>query len=242
MAPEIPEIRRDKDLTAQEYSYLRLRNAIIIGAIPPGTALTVRGLATELETSQTPIREAVRRLSSENAIEVLGNRRLWVPEMTSGRFEELVKLRIVLECHGAERALPYVSAVAVDELTAIDRHMDAAVAAHDHDALTVLNHEFHRALYTLNPDQAVMPLIESVWLQLGPFQRQVIRNVEAYYEVDHHKEVLGALHTRNLSALVRAVESDIRDGILVSGRQLLASTNDPAKALASGSFRLPTGA
>src|SRR5699024_6978978 len=98
-------------------------------------------------------------------IEVLGNRRLRIPEMTPGRFEELVRLRILLECHAAERALPYVSAVAVQGLEVVDTQMDQALAHHDHDALTMLNHEFHRMLYMLNPDQAVMPLIESIWLQ-----------------------------------------------------------------------------
>lgn len=222
MASAIPSIMRDNDLTAQEYSYLRLRNAIATGALAPGTALTVRGLATEMETSQTPVREAVRRLSSENAIEVLGNRRLRVPEMTPGRFEELVALRIVLECHAARRALPYVSAVVVGHLTSIDGQMDAAIARHDLDALTILNQDFHRALYMLNPDQAVMPLIESIWLQLGPFQRQVIRNVESYYGVDRHKQMLAALHRRDLPTLIEAVESDIRDGILRAGREVLA--------------------
>lgn len=222
MASDIPEIDRSNELTAQEYSYQRLRNAIATGALAPGTALTVRGLAAALDISQTPIREAVRRLSSENAIEVLGNRRLRVPQMTPGRFEELVALRIVLEAHAARRALPYVSAVAVDDLTALDERMDTAIARHDLDALTILNQDFHRALYTLNPDQAVMPLIESIWLQLGPFQRQIIRNVETYYGVDRHKQMLDALHRRDLPALTAAVESDIRDGILRSGREVLA--------------------
>ena len=47
--------------------------------------------------------EALRRLSSENAIRVLGNRRLRVPEMTAGRFEELVQLRITLTCMSTGR-------------------------------------------------------------------------------------------------------------------------------------------
>lgn len=235
MASEIPEISRNEGLTAQEYAYLRLRNAIITGALAPGTALTVRGLATALETSQTPIREAIRRLSSENAIEVLGNRRLRIPEMTPGRFEELVRLRILLECHATKRALPYVSAMAVMGLEVVDERMDQALARHDHDALTILNHEFHRALYTLNPDQAVMPLIESIWLQLGPFQRQAIRNVKTYYEIDHHKQILTALHDRDQAALVSAVENDIRDGILDPGRKLLGETcGDTIPFLAAG--------
>jgi hypothetical protein len=66
-------------MTTQEYAYLRLRNAVMVGALPPGTGLTFRGLAEQLSLSPTPIREALRRLSSENAIKVLGNRRLRVP-------------------------------------------------------------------------------------------------------------------------------------------------------------------
>ena len=62
----------------------------------------------------------MRRLSTENAIEVLGNRRLRIPEMTLGRFEELVQLRIVLEIHAAERAVPYISDIIIENLRDLD--------------------------------------------------------------------------------------------------------------------------
>ena len=45
--PELPEIPRSAMMTTQEYAYLRLRNAVMIGALPPGTALTFRGLAEQ---------------------------------------------------------------------------------------------------------------------------------------------------------------------------------------------------
>ena len=43
--PEIPEIPGG---TTQEYVYERLRNAIMLGAITPGTSLTMRGIAERL--------------------------------------------------------------------------------------------------------------------------------------------------------------------------------------------------
>jgi DNA-binding GntR family transcriptional regulator len=225
MTWSIPEIPRPDDQTTQEYAYSRLRHAIMTGTLTPGTALTVRGLVTKLGLSQTPIREAIRRLSSERAIEVLGNRRLKIPEMTAGRFEELVSLRIVLEVHAAERALPYVSDVKIKELEDMDGRMDESFADGDLELLTLQNQEFHRFLYRLNPDQAVVPLIESIWLQLGPFQRQIIRNVENYYVVDRHKQMLSALRNRDMVALAKAVEGDIRDGSVRLGRQMLRRTN-----------------
>jgi len=220
-ASAIPEFTGDHGTTTQEYAYSRLRNAIIVGAFAPGTALTIRGLAQELNLSPTPIREAVRRLSSENAIQVLGNRRLRVPDMSLGRFEELVHLRISLETHAAERAFPYISTVIIEKMRALDDQMDVALAAGDLDALTRINQAFHKDLYGLNPHQAVMPMIESLWLQLGPFQRQVIKTIKVSAMIDRHKEMLAAMEARDVTALCSALESDIRDGSIRLGRAIL---------------------
>lgn len=219
---DLPDLPREGFVTAQDYVYARLRNAIMVGAVQPESTLTIRGLADCMGISPTPIREALRRLGSERAIELLGNRRISIPGMTPERFEEIVSLRRALEGHAARRALPYVSQVLIDELALIDDRMDGHVRAGDFDALTTSNHAFHRLLYTANPHQQAMPAIESVWLQLGPFQRRVIRDVRQFYLVDRHKEILRALRERDCGALVRAIEDDIRDGIQRAGQLVLA--------------------
>lgn len=224
----MPEITRSEGMTTQEYAYRRMFNAIMVGAIPPGTSLTMRGLAAYLDLSPTPVREAIRRLSSERAVEVLDNRRIKVPQMQIGRFNELIELRIVLECHAGRRALPYISDVIIGHLEQIDGQMDASITGQDYDLLTQLNLEFHRQLYMSNPDQAVMPLIESAWLQLGPFQRRVLKDVSSYYLVDHHKTLLEALRERNEEKLTHAITEDIRDGIGRAGVDALTDRRDVA--------------
>ena len=99
--------------------------------------------------------------------------------------------------------------------------MDNALAEHDLDGLTRMNQDFHRDLYGLNPDQAAQPLIESVWLQLGPFQLQVIEHLDDYANADHHKEMLAAMCDRDLPALCAAIENDIHDGSIRAGRRML---------------------
>lgn len=218
---KIPEIPKDDHMTTHEYVYHRLRNALMIGAIEPGTALKIRALAEYMEISPTPIREALRRLSSENALEVLGNRRIVVPLMTAEKFEELILLRIKLECHAAERGMPYISDMVIEKMSSIDDAMNLEVKNRNYDALTVLNQEFHEILYTANSNQTAMPLIQSVWLQLGPFQRQVMDTVMNFYLVDRHVEILDALHKRDSLALSIATEADIRDGIGRAGRDVM---------------------
>ena len=219
--PTIPETAANSEWTTQEYVYERLRHAIMVGAIQPGTDLTMRGLAEEMRLSTTPVREAVRRLSSENAVLIKENRRISIPNMTLERFEELLALRVSLEAHAAERALPYISDIKIDRMTSLDVEMDNAVSENDWDRLTILNQDFHRTLYTVNPDQVTMPVIESIWLQLGPFQRQVIEHLEEFYKIDRHKEILSALRTRDSVTLINATKSDILETLSRAGRKLL---------------------
>ena len=209
----LPPIDRTPAMTGQEYAYRRLRNAVMAGWLPPGASLTIRGVAELLELSPTPIREALRRLSSENAIEVLGNRRLRVPDMTPARFEDLVSLRIALEVHAGARALPHVSDVVIDEMAETDARIGMARRAGDLDQVTALNQAFHRRLYELPPDQASMPLIESVWLQLGPFNRLAREDPDALGIRDVHPAILAALTSRDCEALTAAIAHDIRSAV-----------------------------
>ena len=228
MSPQIqfnlPEISGNFS-TSHEAAYHRLRNGLLVGAIKPGTAMGIRALAHYLEISPTPVREALARLSSENALQVLENRRIIVPVMDANRFDEIIVLRIQLECLAAERAFPFVSQMLIEKMATIDTAMDEAVQKKDSDALTVLNHQFHSLLYRANPHQSVMPLIESVWLQLGPFQRQIIDKVLKYYLVDHHKTIVGALWSRDQKALCKAIKADIDEGIGRAGDEVLKASS-----------------
>ena len=44
-----------------------------------------------------------------------------------------------------------------------------------------------------------------------------------YYQIDRHKEVLAALSARDGAALSAAIANDIVDGVLDTGRKLLAA-------------------
>lgn len=209
----LPDLHLTEKVTTQEHTYLRLRQALMLGSIAPGVPVTIPGLANALGVSPTPVREALRRLSSQKALNVLENRRIVVPMMTAQRFQELVSLRCVIELYAGERALAYISETIVDQLEEIDFRMGAAVVSHDHKALTILNQQFHTELYSANPDQLSMPMIESIWLQLGPFMRIALQHLGTFYGIDRHKEIIAALRARNIEALLAAIEADIRDAV-----------------------------
>jgi len=206
-------IEKTEDQKTHQWVYQLLRNNLLCGRIEPGKPLTIRGLAEILRVSPMPVREALHRLACEGAVEVKNNRRVIVPLMTSEKFSELCDLRILLETHAAEGALPYIKEEDIEILEQLDANIDEAVERNDADYISLNNQAFHRQLYSANPFQISVPLIESLWLQLGPFSRIAINKLEKVYLVDRHAEAIEALKKRNLFGLRRAIEADIRDGI-----------------------------
>ena len=59
--------------------YSELRSSLMLGKIKPGASLRIQELADQFGTSHMPVREALRRLVSEQALEVLSNRSVAVP-------------------------------------------------------------------------------------------------------------------------------------------------------------------
>ncbi len=214
-------MNRPEGMTTHEFAHRRLRQAIMVGAIPPGVALTIRGIAAAAETSPTPVREALRRLSSEGALQVLDNRRIVVPKMTVERFGELIALRTLLEQHAARQAVAHITERQIDQIAEIDSEIDTAIRAGEKETALLLNQQFHRLIYTANPEAMAMPMVESVWLQLGPFLGIAMQHVEELYVIDRHQEIIDALRKRDAEALADAIAADIREGIGGFGRQAI---------------------
>ena len=197
--------------TTQEWVYRALRFMILSGQVTPGRALTIRGLAADLGTSAMPVREALRRLTSEGALESKSNRRIVVPKLTPSRLAELLELRISLEVHAAERALPYINEETVEALVGIDNELNAGLSKGNATNIIINNQAFHRTIYTANKDQVIMPLIERVWLQMGPLHRLALTWLTDNYIEDRHVDILKSLTERDPYGLKNAIEADIRE-------------------------------
>lgn len=204
---------RPDHLTLQEQVYQRLRLDIMTGHFIPGKTVTIRGLAEELGTSPMPVREALRRLVAERALQLLPNRRVAVPDMSAGKYRELADARCALEPLAARRALPSLDAKMLEKLKFIDAEVDEGIRLGDVELYLRKNMEFHFTLYRAGASRVIMPLIESLWLQMGPFlylaqKRKGLGTVD-----DQHHAALRAIKAGDEDALAEAIRLDILDGV-----------------------------
>ena len=94
----------DPKLPEHEAIYKKIRNMILFGTVLPGQPVTILGLKEAVGAGVTPVREAIRRLTAEGALEALGNRRICVPELSAKRIDEIYFARFAIEPKMAELA------------------------------------------------------------------------------------------------------------------------------------------
>ncbi|MEO9337601.1 GntR family transcriptional regulator [Mesorhizobium sp. SB112] len=193
--------------------YQTLREHLITGRLSPGEAISLRSISEMLGVGMMPAREAIRRLAAENALEIQQNRRVCVPRLTLARFEELMQARVALEPLCASRALAHVDAARLERMIAYDDEINGSYDSGSADAYMLSNYRFHFELYRAGGSEVLVPLLESIWVQFGPFMRTVYDLVEKTDVIDKHRMAIDAIRRKDAEALKLAIHADILDGV-----------------------------
>lgn len=209
-------------LTTHEEVYRRLREQILYGGIKPGSAVTLRGLADELGVSPMPVREAVRRLIAERALLLQDNRRVMVPPMSRDTFEQILFARRALEPELAARALLKLTKKDIAAIEAVDLAIDRAMRAGDTEGYMRANHQFHFSIYRKSEAWTLVALVESIWLQFGPFMRMAYGRIGTSTIEDHHEFAIAAMRNGDAQGLRSAIDADIGQGMGFIGEAVLS--------------------
>ncbi len=141
----------------------RLREAIIMGELTPGTPLRLEDLARRLGMSISPIREALRQLEALGLAEHLPHHGAKVMRLDVEELRELFSIRLALEGMAVRRAAERFAAAdgqsARSHLDAYDearRRSDIRAAVRAHGS-------FHFALYEAAHSAWLLRLIRPAW-------------------------------------------------------------------------------
>jgi len=205
--------RSGAPLPAHELIYRKLRALVLFGDLAPGQAVTIQGLSERLGAGMTPVREAIRRLIAEGALEFQGNRRVSVPLLTADHVDELITARQWLDPCLTIRATGRATAGDLAQLTAIDHALDRAIAQGDLRAYLEMNYSFHSALYGLASAPILADMADGLWLRFGPSLRVVCGRIGTRNLPDKHKDLLAAMAAGEAEAAAQAIREDVTQGM-----------------------------
>jgi DNA-binding GntR family transcriptional regulator len=189
--------------------YRVLRQALENGELAPGRSFSMRALSERFGTSLIPVRDALKRLVAEGALQSLPNRTVCVPVMTRARFQELLSVRLNLEPGLTRRATELIDYDTIAELDAINEDMQAGARGGDIERYLSRNCAFHFKLYSQAKSEVALPIVKNLWGQVGPFLNAVFNQAGTSAAKDHHGAVLRALRRRDALAAAEAITRDL---------------------------------
>ena len=126
-----------------------LREGIISGRIPRGTRLKQQEIATQLNTSITPVREALKLLAAEGYVLGDSYRGATVAPFDIEASSEVLALRILLETQLVRGAVEQVTAADIAELKVLAGAFASAFAAGDNETARAANYRFHHRMFEI---------------------------------------------------------------------------------------------
>lgn len=120
-----------------------LRNRIITGQLEPGAKLAVGALAEEIGVSVTPLREALKLLSTENLIDLPPNRGAAVAPVSERQTQHLFEVIAGIEGLAAELACRRMTSAELAELRTLHDKMQGLAGTEDRVGYFELNRIIH---------------------------------------------------------------------------------------------------
>ena len=141
----MPTVRFQRALPAGIQVYAALRHAIVTLRLRPGQSFSEQGVAQQLRTSRTPVREAFIKLADTGLIEVLPQRGTFVRKIslkavTDARFvREAIEIAVLREAVGRLNSDFFATArrLIADQRT--------AAVSNDLERFIALDDAFHRS-------------------------------------------------------------------------------------------------
>ncbi len=182
------------------------------GGFVPGETFSMQQLATSLGTSTTPVREALRRLAAERAVEIKPKRAVRIPSMSRVKFKEIGDIRIALEGLATAYAAERITGAQIRVLRELNAKADEALSRHEIRHYLDFNQQFHFGIYGAAASLVTVPIIESLWVQIGPVQG-LYSDVGITLGSETHWRILEALDHHDPVSARSAIETDIGIGI-----------------------------
>lgn len=165
-----------------------LRELIISGELVASQPLRQRDLAARFSVSQTPVREALRRLESEGLVVNDPHRGATVAASRNGMVEDNSQIRAALESLGARLA---AHAITAEQLQSLRDLNDEIAALEEGDArYASLNQQFHFRIYESAASPMLLSMMRLLWNAMPDGPKVSRTQAESVRE---HSELVEAL-------------------------------------------------
>ena len=184
---------------ASDRVYQTLKARILNGESKPGERLKERDLVAELGASRTPIREALRQLSSEGLVVTRPRRGMIVADLEPREVKEIFDLGVILESFAAKLAALSATDEDIDRLKSLIDTMDQTLSHASEDAFKryiQLDRDFHDAISSAARNGRLQAILQQT------INLRVLSQAFGQYSAEDYQQSLS--QHRNIAVAIEA--------------------------------------
>ncbi len=206
--------------TLHERAYRRICDLILDGEIAPGQVITIQNLAEAFGVSAMPVREALKRLTAAGALSLITGRSIGIPRLSLERLADLRRVRLSVEGLATEWAAELIEPNELARLRKQCALLSRASTAENVRDYLRANRAFHFIIYNAARSPTLAAMIETLWLQIGPYLN-LLRGSGNYVASNAtHQAIFEALAAHDAKAASKALRADINDAYAILSKML----------------------
>ncbi|PPG38725.1 GntR family transcriptional regulator [Pseudoclavibacter sp. RFBA6] len=157
-----------------ELAYEELRRRILTGVIEPGDVIGQTKLAAELGLSTTPLREALKRLSTEGLVELGSHRDARVVPLSQAEAQNLYEVRAAADPLACGLAAERRDDADIARIDAALSELEPLTGVASPDALDA-HRRFHLAIYEAAANPTLLGILEGLWDKTDLYRQRALR-------------------------------------------------------------------
>jgi DNA-binding GntR family transcriptional regulator len=222
---------RAKSITLAETIRQKLADDILQGVYPPGARLDEIGLAKRFKLSRTPVREALRQLTSAGLVDMRPRRGVIVSLPSDSALAEMFEVMGDLEASCARLAAQRMSPAERVRLELVHLRSFEAVRSNDRGSYRTLNFEFHDVIYRGAHNAFLLTTTVGVRQRIAPYRRAQFamqdRLTKSYEEHDAIMKAIMAGDEKTASEVMRTHVNVVRAASSDYVHELEATAGNP---------------
>ena len=192
--------------TGRDYALRTIKDNIIKLELAPGSQISENELASELQLSRTPVREALIELSKVKIVEIYPQKRSMVSLIDYEMVEESRFMRNLLECAVAELDCELAAPEDIIRLQENVRLQNFYLDSFYPDNLMVLDNEFHGLLFSIARKPQVFALMQNISIHFDRVRSMALSAVKDLKIVQDHKDIVEAIAHKDPKAARERME------------------------------------
>lgn len=206
------EIQKDNILknyqTKNLIIFKKLKEMILDGQLKPKQRIIIRKISSNLGVSETPVREALKMLQSEDLVLLNHHIGYMVNDLNISKVKNILVIRFSLEALAIKLSIENISKKEIDELSNKIREMKNCLKKKDCVTYGILNRQFHQIIYRSAKNAYLYKLINDLW-DKSERMRSIFVLVPSAIKrsLNEHVALLDALNRKDKERIIQVFET-----------------------------------